>query len=117
MRKVAKKFLCLALVVMMIVPLLAFPVNAEEIEPLYTVNFVSDDTGDKNMIALVGGWDGGITVAPNGDSVTLSKLGSGKWANVSAALKDVNLQGNAYTLVFTATAGDNDEEVGLLLDH
>ena len=117
MRKVAKKFLCLALVVMMIVPLLAFPVNAEEIEPLYTVNFVSKDTGDQNMIALQGGWDGGITVTPNGDSVTLSNLSSGKWANVSAALKDVNLQGNAYTLVFTVTAGDNDEEVGLLLDH
>lgn len=121
MKKAMKKLLCLVLVLMIAIPFAAFPASAEtgaeEIEPLYTVNFVSTDTSDLNTVALVDGWDGGLKYTPNGSSATLSNLGSNKWANRSAALKGVNLQGSAYTLVFTVTAGDNDEEVGLLLDH
>ena len=121
MKKAMKKLLCLVLVLMIAIPFAAFPASAEngaeEIEPLYTVNFVSADTSDLNTVALVGGWDGGIKYTPNGSSATLSNLASNKWANRSAALKGVNLQGSAYTLVFTVEAGDSDEEVGLLLDH
>ena len=90
-----------------------------EIKPLYTVNF----NGDSNMAKLVQGWDGfgyveseAMAASADGSSVTL-KVASGKWANASSQLNGLGIQNGAYTFVFTVTASDNNEEVGLLLDH
>ena len=118
MKNTAKKLLAIALVLMLTLPLAVFPASAEdEITPLYTVNF----NGDSNMATLGEGWDGfgtngSVTPSADGKSVSLT-IESGKWANASAQLNGLNVQNGAYTFVFTVTASDNNEEVGLLLDH
>ena len=116
MKNTAKKLLCLVLVLMMAIPFAAFPAGAaDEVTPLYQVNF----NGDSNMSKLTEGWDGDFKITPStdGSSVTL-KVGSGsKWSNASAQLKGLNIQNGAYTLVFTVTASDDNEEIGLLPDH
>ena len=116
MKNKAKKLLCMVLVLMMAIPFAAFPAGAaDEVTPLYQVNF----NGDSNMSKLTEGWDGDFKITPStdGSSVTL-KVGSGsKWSNASAQLKGLNIQNGAYTLVFTVTASDDNEEIGLLLDH
>lgn len=122
MKNTAKKLVCLALVLMIAIPFAAFPVSADanaqtEIVPLYTVNF----NGDGNMAALTQAWDGfgthgEVTPSADGSSVSL-KIESGKWAAAGAELKGLNVQNGAYTFVFTVTASDDNEEVGVLFDH
>ena len=116
MKNTAKKLLCLVLVLAMSIPFATFSAGAaDEVTPLYQVNF----NGDSNMSKLSEGWDGDFKITPStdGSSVTL-KVGAGsKWSNASAQLKGLNIQNGAYTLVFTVTASDDNEEIGLLLDH
>ena len=89
-------------------------------ELLYTVNF----KGDENMAELEQAWDGfgyasgfkPIVPSTDGSSVTL-QIKSGKWATAGAKLEGLEIQNGAYTFVFTVTAGDDDEEVGICLDH
>ena len=125
MKKAMKKLLCLVLVLMIAIPFAAFPASAEDGDGLTRIDtdgfFTGANNKDSNN-AVNGwkpGWDGGITatVEANGNSVTLSDLESGKDANISKAIPDLHLQGKSYTILFTLTAGDNDEEVGIMLDH
>ena len=111
-----KKILAVALVLMMTLPLVAFPISADDAEatPLYTVNF----NGDENMDPLVHGWDGmNFSPSESGNAVDLKKPNSGMWSNAGAQLKGLNIQNGAYTFMFTVTAYNDDEEVGILLDH
>ena len=120
MKKTAKKILCWVLVLAMAIPFAVFSASAEtsaqaEIEPLYTVNF----NGDSNMAKLEKqGWDANMTVTRSSDGTSVDlKIKSGNWGNVSSQLNGLNIQGGSYTFVFTVTASDDNEEIGLLLDH
>ena len=91
------------------------PVNEGKL--LYTVNF----NGDSNMAKLTETWDGFgkssyVSPSADGSSVTL-QIASGKWAAAGAKLNGLFVQNGAYTFVFTVTANDDNEEVGLCLDH
>ena len=104
----------------MAIPFAVFSASAEtsaqaEIEPLYTVNF----NGDSNMAKLEKqGWDANMTVTRSSDGTSVDlKINSGKWGNVGSQLNGLNIQGGSYTFVFTVTASDDNEEIGLLLDH
>ena len=83
---------------------------------LYKVNF----NGNSNMSALStqkwGNRDLTITRSTNGDSVSI-KTNSSSWGDVISQLNGLNIQNGSYTFIFTVTASDNNEEVGLLLDH
>ena len=117
------KIVALLLTVFMLpIPFASLPVSAatavgyETIvsgEFLYKVNF----DGDDNMSALVEGWDKNMTITPNGASVQLKLNKSGKWSNAGAQLNGLDIQGGAYTFIFTVTASDNDEEIGFVPDH
>ena len=90
---------------------------ANEGKLLYTVNF----NGDSNMAKLTETWDGFgkssyVSPSADGSSVTL-QIASGKWAAAGAKLNGLFVQNGAYTFVFTVTANDDNEEVGLCLDH
>lgn len=119
MKKTAKKILCWVLVLAMAIPFAVFSASAEtsaqaEIEPLYTVNF----NGDGNMSKLTEGWNGSMTITPSSDGSSVDlKVRSGKWSNASAQLNGLNIQGGSYTFIFTVTASDDNEEVGIVLDH
>ena len=119
------KIVALLLTVCMLpIPFASLPVSAatavdyETIvsgEFLYKVNF----NGDDNMAELsTQKWGGGMTVtrSANGESVSM-KISSSAWGDVISQLNGLYIQGGSYTFIFTVTAGDNNEEVGLLLDH
>ena len=88
---------------------------------LYKVNF----NGDKNMSKPEQAWSGGLSVSTGdgGNSISLtissSKDSDGKvrWAAVGSKLENLYVQNGAYTFVFTVTASDNNEEIGICLDH
>ncbi len=120
-KRISKILAVLLAVCMMPIPFASLPVSAaadvdyETVvsgELLYKVNF----NGDDNMSALTQGWDKNMTITPNGASVDL-KVKSGKWSNAGAQLNGLDIQGGAYTFIFTVTASDNDEEVGFVPDH
>ena len=126
MKNTAKKLLCLVLVVMLAIPFAAFSVSAaatyadfEEGDLMYTVNFKG---GDGVFETPKPGWAGmkTATVSSDGSSVTLvPKSASGEtgavWGNC-LAYPDYRMLQSSYTVVFTLTAEDENQEIGLFLD-
>ena len=120
MKKQMKKLLCLVLVLMMAIPTIVLPVSAEDGDGLKRIDTDGFFTGANDKTnGWSEGWDGGLkrVVGDNGASLTISGLGQNKDANVSKAIPNLHLQGKSYTILFTLTAGDNNEEVGIMLDH
>ena len=124
MKNTAKKLLCLVLVLAMSIPFAAFPAgaatayaDANDGDLLYTVNFNGDST-----YAVGEAWAGMATktVSGDGSSITLkpSKNSKNEAAGFGKELNTTNYpaKGNAYTMVFTVTASDADQEIGLYPD-
>ena len=122
MRKITSKILAVALAVGMLpISLLAIPAGAAakdydtaaEGELLYTADF--------NVDKLKGAWDGMKTITPSADGASvIIKPDSGKKGATEgkspADLPGVTIAGKAYTVVFTVTAENADQEVGFLPD-
>ena len=122
MRKITSKILAVALAVCMLpISLLAIPAGAAakdydtaaEGELLYTADF--------NVDKLKGAWDGMKTITPSVDGASvIIKPDSGKKGATEgkspADLPGVTIAGKAYTVVFTVTAENADQEVGFLPD-
>ncbi len=119
MKSTVKKILAVALVLMMTLPLVAFPASADAYDEaedgalLYELNF--------NEYELKGAWDGMkyLTPSEDGTSVELKAGGGTKGVTegkVDADLPGFSIAGKAYTVVFTLDAERADQEIGFLPD-
>ena len=124
MKNKAKKLLCLVLVLAMAIPFTVFPASAatayadaNDGDLLYTVNFKGD-----SVYKAGHAWAGMTTktVSEDGSSITLkpNKNNAGEAAAFGNELNTTNYpaKGNAYTMVFTVTASDANQEIGLYPD-
>ena len=129
MKKTMKKILCLVMVLIMTVPFMAFGVSADDYVAnygeaadnglIYKANF----KGTSGFWSPKGGWAGmRASVAEDGSSVTLlpatDTVNSGKvnlWGECLPYPAFRILQ-SSYTTVFTVTAENENQEVGLFLD-
>ena len=118
MKKIAKKLLCLVLVLMMAMPIIVLPASAETtVELPYELDFNGDDVlvNPKNQWGAMKS----ANVSDNGSSVTVTgKTRSDEqrsaWGNDLVGLE---ILGYSYTVVLTVDTGDDtNEEVGFLFD-
>ena len=121
MKKAMKKLLCVVLVLMMTLPLLAFPASADAYDEaadgalLYEANF-------NGNTKLKGAWDGMKYLTPSGDGTSVQiKAGGGKKGVADGDygtndLPGFSIAGKTHTVVFTLTAARADQEIGFLPD-
>ena len=123
MKNTMKKILAVALVLMMTLPLVAFPISADEaIEPIFEVDFRSGDKWNGTPQEAWSGFSGVVTRSAKdseGKSIDLKFSAKRSQASVFGhALNenDYEMSGSAFTTVFTVTAEDADQEVGFFPD-
>ena len=124
MKNSAKKLLALALVLMMTLLSAVIPTSAaiayddaEDGDLLYTANF----NGDSVLKDVKEAWSGMQTkeVSDGGNTITLKPYKNKSEAAAFGGYlntDDYPAKGNAYTIVFTVTASDADQEIGLYPD-
>ena len=112
---------------MVTLPLVAFPVSANEdaqdaVEPLYVVDFRGGGEWEKNPSEGWSAFDGDVTrsaTESEGKSIDLKFRGVKTQAAVFGNELDTDkyeMSGSAFTTVFTVTAEDADQEVGFFPD-
>ncbi len=118
MKKIARKLLCLVLVLMMAMPMIILPTSAEVGDLIDEINF--NGGGAWNSDAPTGGWGGmDPQISEDGRSMdlkfTYKKSEGSVWGGALDTSKYV-MSKSAYTTVFTVEAEDANQEVGLFLD-
>ena len=122
-----EKIFAVALVLMMTLPLVAFPVSANEdaqdaVEPLYVVDFRGGGEWGKNPSDEWSAFNEDVTKSATeseGKSIDLKFRDVKTQAAVFGNALDTDkyeMFGSAFTTVFTVTAEDADQEVGFFPD-